>query len=89
MLAELLRGRFPSLISNVLLSYWSIGLHPGAAPFFKFLAILFLAVYAAESQVNSLSYAMHGAWLIVFRDSLRSSPPFSLSSSQRSLWPRS
>lgn len=33
------------------LSYWSIGLHPGAEHFFRFLGILFLAVYAAESQV--------------------------------------
>ena len=35
------------------ISYWSIGLHPGATPFFRFLGILFLAVYTAESQVRS------------------------------------
>jgi len=34
------------------LCYWSIGLNPGAAQFFRFLGILFLAVYAAESQSN-------------------------------------
>jgi len=32
-------------------SYWSIGLHPGAGHFFRFLGVLFLAVYTAESQV--------------------------------------
>ena len=32
--------------------YWSIGLNPGADNFFRFLAILYLAVYAAESQVS-------------------------------------
>ena len=35
------------------LAYWSIGLHPGAGHFFRFLGILYLAVYAAESQVCS------------------------------------
>lgn len=34
------------------LCYWSIGLNPGAEQFFRFLAILFLALYAAESQVR-------------------------------------
>jgi len=38
-----------SLLFTVL-CYWSIGLNPGANQFFRFLAILFLAVYAAESQ---------------------------------------
>ncbi|KAG9015259.1 hypothetical protein FRB95_010725 [Tulasnella sp. JGI-2019a] len=38
-----------SLLFCVLI-YWSIGLHPGATPFFRFLAVLFLAVYTAESQ---------------------------------------
>ncbi|EJD54483.1 P-loop containing nucleoside triphosphate hydrolase protein [Auricularia subglabra TFB-10046 SS5] len=33
-----------------LICYWSIGLHPGAGHFFRFLAVLFLAVYTAESQ---------------------------------------
>ena len=33
-----------------ILCYWSIGLNPGASQFFRFLAILFLAVYTAESQ---------------------------------------
>jgi ABC-type multidrug transport system permease subunit len=34
--------------------YWSIGLNPGAEQFFRFLAVLFLAVYAAESQVRGM-----------------------------------
>jgi ABC-type multidrug transport system permease subunit len=33
-----------------ILCYWSIGLNPGAEQFFRFLGILFLAVYTAESQ---------------------------------------
>ncbi|EIN11024.1 P-loop containing nucleoside triphosphate hydrolase protein [Punctularia strigosozonata HHB-11173 SS5] len=32
------------------IAYWSIGLHVGAGHFFRFLAYLFLAVYAAEGQ---------------------------------------
>ncbi|CAK5270888.1 unnamed protein product [Mycena citricolor] len=31
--------------------YWAIGLHSGAAAFFRFLGFLFLAIWAAESQV--------------------------------------
>ncbi|KLO10942.1 hypothetical protein SCHPADRAFT_916198 [Schizopora paradoxa] len=34
----------------VVLCYWSIGLNPGANQFFRFLAVLFLAIYAAEAQ---------------------------------------
>jgi hypothetical protein len=30
--------------------YWSVGLRAGAVPFFKFLAYLFVGVYAAETQ---------------------------------------
>ncbi|GAA5862294.1 hypothetical protein JCM8547_007591 [Rhodosporidiobolus lusitaniae] len=33
-----------------LIIYWSIGLHPGAAHFFRFLIYLFLALFCAESQ---------------------------------------
>jgi hypothetical protein len=33
-------------------SYWSIGLHDGAANFFKFFIFLFCGVYVAESQVK-------------------------------------
>lgn len=43
------------------LCYWSIGLNPGAEHFFRFLGVLFLAVYTAESQVRtfiSLSQAV-------------------------------
>ncbi len=36
--------------------YWSIGLNPGADQFFRFLAILYLAVYAAESQVSDAAF---------------------------------
>jgi hypothetical protein len=32
------------------IAYWSIGLHGGAGHFFRFLAYLFIAVYAAEAQ---------------------------------------
>jgi len=32
------------------ISYWAIGLHPGARAFFRFTLYLFLAVMAAESQ---------------------------------------
>ncbi|KAI0062484.1 P-loop containing nucleoside triphosphate hydrolase protein [Artomyces pyxidatus] len=32
------------------LCYWSIGLNPGAEQFFRFLGVLFMAVYVAESQ---------------------------------------
>lgn len=42
------------------LSYWSIGLHPGANEFFRFLGILFMAVYAAESQVTIITYKPDG-----------------------------
>ncbi|KAI0339335.1 P-loop containing nucleoside triphosphate hydrolase protein [Trametopsis cervina] len=60
------------------LCYWSIGLNPGAEQFFRFLAILYLAVYAAESQstlvaaifpnfVAALALAafMNGFWMCV------------------------
>ncbi|KAL5524718.1 hypothetical protein ACEPAF_9863 [Sanghuangporus sanghuang] len=60
------------------LCYWSIGLNPGAEHFFKFLGVLFLAVYAAESQsamvaaiipifVASLAIAsfLNGFWMCV------------------------
>lgn len=36
------------------LTYWSIGLHPGAARFFKFTSIVFVSIFAAESQVGYL-----------------------------------
>ncbi|KAG8885259.1 hypothetical protein FRB97_001705 [Tulasnella sp. 331] len=66
-----------SLLFCVLI-YWSIGLHPGATAFFRFLAVLFIAVYAAESQsalvaaiipifVAALAIAsfMNGFWMSV------------------------
>ena len=59
------------------LSYWSIGLNPGADQFFKFLGILFLAVFTAEAQstvvaaflpifVAALAIAsfMNGFWMV-------------------------
>ena len=60
------------------LCYWSIGLHPGGTAFFRFLAILYLAVYTAEAQsavvaaaipifVASLALAsfLNGFWMCV------------------------
>ncbi|KAF7320751.1 ABC transporter domain-containing protein [Mycena chlorophos] len=35
--------------------YWAIGLHPGAPAFFRFLAFLYLAILAAESQVQIIA----------------------------------
>lgn len=43
---------FLCVLLFAVLSYWSIGLHPGADQFFKFLGVLFLAVYTAEAQVR-------------------------------------
>lgn len=43
---------FCALLFSVI-CYWSIGLNPGAEQFFRFLGILFLAVYTAESQVSA------------------------------------
>lgn len=58
--------------------YWAIGLHPGASHFFKFLAFLFLALFAAESQATliaalvpifiaalALTAFMNGFWMSV------------------------
>ncbi|KAJ7477969.1 P-loop containing nucleoside triphosphate hydrolase protein [Mycena galericulata] len=41
-----------------LISYWAIGLHPGGVPFFRFLAFLYLAIVAAESQVQIIASLM-------------------------------
>ena len=41
---------FACAVIFAVLCYWSIGLHPGGTAFFRFLAILYLAVYTAESQ---------------------------------------
>ncbi|KAH8091409.1 P-loop containing nucleoside triphosphate hydrolase protein [Cristinia sonorae] len=46
-----------SLLFSVL-AYWSIGLHPGAGHFFRFLGVLFLAVYTAESQCMVVAAAL-------------------------------
>ncbi|KAL7415076.1 P-loop containing nucleoside triphosphate hydrolase protein [Mrakia frigida] len=61
-----LYGTLPFLLSNtiisipflfacslffVLIMYWAVGLHPGGRAAFRFLGILFLSLYAAESQV--------------------------------------
>ena len=40
------------------LCYWAIGLHPGAPAFFRFLAVLFLAVHAAEAQAALVAAAV-------------------------------
>ncbi|KAF7300165.1 ABC transporter domain-containing protein [Mycena kentingensis (nom. inval.)] len=41
-----------------LISYFAIGLHPGGAAFFRFLAFLYLAILAAESQVQIVAALM-------------------------------
>ncbi|KAF9460328.1 P-loop containing nucleoside triphosphate hydrolase protein [Collybia nuda] len=42
---------FACTLLFTLICYWAIGLHSGGAAFFRFLAFLFLAILAAESQV--------------------------------------
>lgn len=69
---------FACTLLFAVLCYWSIGLHPGATAFFRFLGVLFLAVYTAESQsavvaaalpifVAALSVAsfLNGFWMSV------------------------
>ncbi|KAJ3186130.1 hypothetical protein HK101_009721 [Irineochytrium annulatum] len=46
---------FLCTLSFVLLSYFAIGLQSDPSAFFRFLAFLFLAIYAAESQVVLVS----------------------------------
>ncbi|KAJ3411932.1 hypothetical protein HDV05_001513 [Chytridiales sp. JEL 0842] len=46
---------FLCAISFSVLSYWAIGLNPSATAFFRFTAFLWLAIYAAESQVILVS----------------------------------
>ncbi|KAK2464911.1 hypothetical protein APHAL10511_002987 [Amanita phalloides] len=46
---------FLCTILFVVICYWAIGLHTGAEHFFRFLAFLFLAILAAESQVLVIS----------------------------------
>ncbi|KAF7344889.1 ABC transporter domain-containing protein [Mycena venus] len=41
-----------------LISYWAIGLHHGAPAFFRFLAFLYLAILAAESQMIVIAALM-------------------------------
>ncbi|KAJ7019734.1 P-loop containing nucleoside triphosphate hydrolase protein [Mycena alexandri] len=41
-----------------LISYWAIGLHPGADAFFRFLGFLYLAILAAESQMVVIAALM-------------------------------
>lgn len=43
-----------SLLFTVIV-YFAIGLHPGAGHFFRFLAFLFLALFAAEAQATLIS----------------------------------
>ncbi|RZK31415.1 MAG: hypothetical protein EOO61_18040 [Hymenobacter sp.] len=62
---SLIDGPLPFVLSNTIITipflfacallfslicYFAIGLHPGGTHFFRFLAYLFLALYAAESQ---------------------------------------
>lgn len=46
---------FMCSFSFSILSYWAIGLNSDAGAFFKFVTYLFLAIYAAESQVILVS----------------------------------
>ncbi|TCD65880.1 hypothetical protein EIP91_002040 [Steccherinum ochraceum] len=46
---------FACVVVFCVLTYWSIGLHPGAARFFKFTAVIFLSIFAAESQCAMVS----------------------------------
>jgi len=41
---------FTCVLFFTVISYWAIGLHPGATAFFRFTLYLFLGVMAAESQ---------------------------------------
>ena len=43
---------FVCVVLFAVISYWSIGLNPGADQFFRFVGVLFLAVYTAESQAS-------------------------------------
>lgn len=69
--------------------YWSVGLHPGASHFFKFLAYLFLGVLVAEFQslliasvvpvfVGALAIAAfaNGFWMAVQGYFMRNLPRF-------------
>lgn len=88
-----LYGALPFVLSNTLITlpflfvctllfsvviYWAIGLNPGAGHFFRFLAFLFLALFAAEAQATLISAAvpifiaalaltafMNGFWMCV------------------------
>ncbi|KIJ49523.1 hypothetical protein M422DRAFT_27888 [Sphaerobolus stellatus SS14] len=42
---------FMCTVLFTVICYWAIGLHAGGAPFFRFLAFLFLAILVAEAQV--------------------------------------
>ncbi|KAF9552789.1 P-loop containing nucleoside triphosphate hydrolase protein [Agrocybe pediades] len=41
---------FACTVLFTLICYWAVGLHHGAAPFFRFVAFLFLALFVAETQ---------------------------------------
>ncbi|KAG7094840.1 hypothetical protein E1B28_005649 [Marasmius oreades] len=42
---------FACVVLFLVICYWAIGLHPGAAAFFRYLAFLYLTIFAAETQV--------------------------------------
>ena len=44
---------FACVLVFAILTYWSIGLQPGASHFFKFTVAIFLSIFAAESQVSN------------------------------------
>lgn len=45
---------FVCSLAFMLIMYWAVGLQSGAVHFFRFTAFLFLAIYAAESQVSTV-----------------------------------
>ncbi|KAF8178722.1 P-loop containing nucleoside triphosphate hydrolase protein [Pholiota molesta] len=62
---------FVCTVIFTVICYWAIGLHAGAAAFFRFLIFLFLAIFAAETQAlvvaSLLPYSafMNGFWMSV------------------------
>ena len=75
---------FLCVLLFAVLCYWSIGLNPGAEHFFRFLGILFLAVFTAEAQstvvaaalpifVAALAIAsfMNGFWMVCSLETLQ------------------
>ncbi|KAJ3286822.1 hypothetical protein HK104_008864 [Borealophlyctis nickersoniae] len=80
---------FACALVFALICYWAIGLQPGADHFFQFVAYLFLAIYAAESQVILVAALLpifiaalaiaafaNGFWMVVQGYFMRNLPKF-------------